>query len=308
MSSSRLIKKRIRSTKNISQITKAMEAVSAVKMRKSQEVALRSRPYALAALEILGNLSSKIAQADFFAPLLEKREVGRICLLVVTSDKGLCGAFNGNVLRKAVDLAGNFRVPVEFIAVGRKGADFLKKRNFKIFKEIAGVGDFGAIEETKFLSDLLKKVYENKRYDEIYAVYTNFLSVMKQEVVVDKILPFSAESIKKRIDEIIPRRGKYAGTPKILGGSGTAVGEYIFEPSPEAVLNELLPMLLEIGVYHVILEANASEHSARMVAMKNAGDNAEDLVGALTLSYNKARQAQITKELAEITAGVAALE
>ncbi|KKU93892.1 MAG: ATP synthase gamma chain [Candidatus Jorgensenbacteria bacterium GW2011_GWA1_48_13] len=308
MSSSRVIKKRIRSTKNISQITKAMEAVSAVKMRKSQEVALRSRPYALAALEILSNLSGKVTQADFFSPLLEKREVRKICLLTVTSDKGLCGAFNGNVLRKAVDLVGNFKVPVEFIAVGKKGADFLKKRNFKLYKEITGAGDFGATEETKFLADLLGEVYESGRYDEIYAVYTNFLSVMKQEVVVDKILPFSAESIKKRIDEIIPRRGKYAGAPKVLGGSGTGFGEYLFEPSPEAVLNRLLPMFLEIQVYHVILEANASEHSARMVAMKNAGDNAEDLISALTLSYNKARQAQITKELTEITAGVSALQ
>ena len=311
MATSRTVKKRIKATENISQITKAMEAVSAVKMRKSEEFALRSRPYAMAALEILKNLSGKIDEADFHSPFLEKRDVKKICLLVVASDKGLCGSFNSNVLRKAVEFINN-RVKegreVEIVAVGRKSADFFRKRGFRIFREVTGAGDFGAKDETNFLAELLSDAYKNGEYGEVYAAYTHFLSVMKQETVVEKILPFTAESLKKRIEEIIPIQGKYSGASGILGGSGEGVRDYVFEPSIKAVLNELLPMLLETQVYHVILEANASEHSARMIAMKNASDNAGELIDALTLSYNKARQGQITKELTEITAGTAALE
>ncbi|MFH0712531.1 MAG: ATP synthase F1 subunit gamma [Candidatus Jorgensenbacteria bacterium] len=311
MPTSRAVKKRIRSTENISQITKAMEAVSAVKMRKSEEFALRSRPYALAALEILKNLSGKISESDFHSPLLEEKDAKKICLLVVASDKGLCGSFNSNVLRKAVEFAksetGKDR-EVEIIAVGKKSANFFRKRGFRILREITGAGDFGAKDETKFLAELLSDSYESGEYGEIYAVYTKFLSVMKQETIVEKILPFTAESLKKRIEEAVPVRGKYSGTPGVLGGSGEGVHDYVFEPSREAVLNELLPMLLETQVYYVILEANASEHSARMMAMKNASENAKDLIATLTLSYNKARQSQITKELLEITAGTAAME
>lgn len=262
-----------------------------MKMRKSQDFALRSRPYALAALRILGNLSDKVSGTDFYSSLLEKREAGKTCLVIVTSDKGLCGAFNGNVLRKAAELARES--DAEIIAIGKKGVDFFKKRGFKVIKEITGVGDYGAIDETKFLADLLKEIYESGEYKEIYAAYTNFLSVMKQEPQVEKILPFDSESIKKTVS---------------LRGGAEGVRDYVFEPSAAEVLQELLPMLLEIQVYHIILEANASEHSARMLAMKNASDNAEELIDTLTLAYNKARQGQITKELTEITAGVAAME
>lgn len=311
MSSSRIIKKRIRSTKNISQITKAMEAVSAVKMRKSQEVALRSRPYALAALEVLKNVSGKINQDTFFSPLLEQREVKKAYVAVITSDKGLCGAFNGNVLRKAVafiDEQSRQGKAVEIIAIGKKSVDFFKNREHDVLREVVSVGDLGAIDETAFLARFFREAYERKECDEMYAIYTNFLSVIKQEVVTEKILPFAVESISKRIDEIVPVRGMYAGTPKVFGESKTNFSEYAFEPSPSGVLDALLPMLLEIQVYHIVLEANASEHSARMVAMKNASENAGELIEALTLSFNKIRQTQITGELAEITAGAAALE
>ncbi len=311
MATSRAVKKRIKATENISQITKAMEAVSAVKMRKSEEFALRSRPYALAALEILKNLSGKIDETEFYSPLLTKKETGKICLLVVASDKGLCGSFNSNVLRKAAEFISrqvSEGREVEIVAVGKKAADFFKKRGFRVFREVTGAGDYGAKDETRFLADLLAEAYRSGEYGEIYAVYTRFLSVMKQETVAEKILPFTAEGLKKRIDELVPVEGKYSGTAGVLGGSGSGVRDYVFEPSVNEVLNELLPLLLETQVYHVILEANASEHSARMLAMKNASDNAEELIASLTLSYNKARQSQITKELTEITAGVAALE
>jgi F-type H+-transporting ATPase subunit gamma len=300
MASSRLVKKRIRSTKNISQITKAMEAVSAVKMRKSEELALSARPYALAALRILGNLSDTISETGFSSPLLEKREAGKICLMVIASDKGLCGSFNSNILRKVnefVSAKSKEGEEVNVVAIGKKSADFCKKRNIRSIKEITGAGDYGAIDETRFLAELLREIYESGEYKEIYAAYTNFLSVMKQEPQVKKILPFDRENIEEMIE---------SGDSRQIQGIGRS--EYIFEPAPEIVLQELLPKLLEIQVYHIILEANASEHSARMMAMKNASENAEELIETLTLEYNKARQAQITRELTEITAGAAALE
>lgn len=226
MATSRTVKKRIKATKNISQITKAMEAVSAVKMRKSEEVALLSRPYSLAALEILKNLSGRLSEADFHSPLLEKKERGKICLVVVTSDKGLCGAFNSNVLRRAASFALEKKKTgeeVEIIAIGRKGADFLERRGFSVRQEITGVGDFGAIEETKFLANTLKELYESGEYREIFGAYTKFLSVMKQEPCVEKILPFTSESIGERIGEIVPIRGKYSGTPGVLGDRKSVV-------------------------------------------------------------------------------------
>ena len=309
MASSRQVKKRIRSTKNIAQITKAMEAVSAVKMRKSQEIALRSRSYSLAAYEILKNLVGGFDLESMKSnPLLKRHKSKRTCLVIVTSDKGLCGAFSGNVLRTANNfIKSRDAGTVDVIAIGKKGADFSVKKGIKLVEKITGTGDYGAIDETRFLSDLLAKLYSTGEYGEIYAVYTNFISVMKQEVVVEKILPFSREGVEKRIEEIIPMRGKYAGTPEVLGESGPARTGYIFEPSPKEALSNLLPLLLEIQVYHIVLEANASEHSARMVAMKNASENASELIDSLELLYNKARQAQITKELTEIVGGAAAL-
>lgn len=277
-------------------------------MRKSQDIALRSRPHALAALEILKNLSGDTSIEEVYAsPLLERREVKKICLVVVTSDKGLCGSFNSNVFRKAHEFLNAQAMPVDIVAVGKKGKDFLKKRGRSIIHELSGIGDFVHPSQTKPLADHLTDIFASGQYDEVYTIYTNFISVLKQEVVIEKLLPFSKDEIKRRIEEITPQRGRYSDMPLVLGATSDENRSYIFEPSPQEALDTLLPLLLEIAVYHVILEANASEHSARMVAMKNASENASELIRSLTLSYNKARQAQITKELIEINAGAAAL-
>jgi F-type H+-transporting ATPase subunit gamma len=285
-----------------------MEAVSAVKMRKSELVALKARPYALSALEIFKGLSARLDNnISNLSPLLEQNKSKKIGLVVITSDKGLAGSFNTNVLRKALEILKDKKDEFELITVGKKGKDFLGRRGFSIAKDFLGAGDFVELEETRPISIFIKEGFLNKRWSKVILLYTNFMSALKQETITREMLPFSFESISKIVDGITPDRGRYANMPSFIGQKEKGL-TYKFEPDPVTVLNELLPALLEIEVHHAILEANASEHSSRMVAMKNASENARELIGELTLVYNKARQAQITKELTEITAGKEALE
>lgn len=310
MPSTKFIKNRIKSTKNIKQITKAMEAVSAVKMRKSEQVALRARPYALASLEVLRNVSAVASlrtdsDISSLSPLLKGVKDKPGCLLVITSDKGLAGSFNTNVLRKALNFIKN-SPDTEIIAVGKRGRDFLKRRGGKIIADFTGAGDFVELEETSPIAKFVREGFESGKWSTVTLLYTNFVSALKQEVVARNILPFNFDSLNSIIDGILPTRGKYANMPSVLGTSNTS--DYVFEPNPSEVLGKLLPTLLDIEIHHAVLEGNASEHSSRMVAMRNASLNAGELIDGLTLQYNKARQAQITKELTEITGGAAALE
>jgi len=306
MLSTRETKLKIRSINSTKQITKAMEMVSASKMRKSQAVALNSRPYCQIALEILGKLSE---HTDYnLHPLLNRRRVGKIALLVITSDKGLCGGLNSNVLRKAQKFLEGKKADI--IAVGKKGRDFFLWRKFNIAAEFIGLGDSVKIEEVSSIAGSLIKWYQEQKYDLIMAVYTNFLSTLKQETVIQQVLPISIESIKEIVDRILPERGKYADLRQEQKEKKAYPYhyEYLYEPSPESVLNSLLPALIHIQVYHMILEANASEHSSRMVAMRNATESAQKLIEELTLYFNKVRQSAITKEISEITAGAEALQ
>ncbi|MBI2626381.1 MAG: ATP synthase F1 subunit gamma [Candidatus Nealsonbacteria bacterium] len=309
MLSTRETKLKIRSINNTKQITKAMEMVSASKMRKSQLVALNSRPYCQIALEMLGKLSE---HTDYnLHPLLKKKPVQeKIALLIITSDKGLCGGLNANVLKQAQKfLAGR---KADIIAVGKKGRDFFARRKFNIAAEFTGIGDSVNIKQTSPIAELLIKYYEEGKYDLIVAVYANFLSTLKQEAVIRQVLPISIEGIKEILTGIVPERGRYAELAQDKKNKEANLYkyryEYLYEPSPESVLNVLLPNLLHVQVYHMVLEANASEHSARMVAMKNATESAQKLIEELTLSFNKVRQSAITKEISEITAGAEALQ
>jgi F-type H+-transporting ATPase subunit gamma len=310
MASSKTIKNRIRSTKNIAQITKAMEAVSAVKMRKSEQVALRARPYALAALEVLRKLT-KVLDSDIIklSPLLSAPQNKPKCLLVITSDKGLAGAFNINILKKAQKII-EAEPNTEIVAVGKKGRDFLRRRGFNVVREFTGAGDFVEVEETMPISAYIRQNFENRSWSSVTLLYANFVSALKQEIVARRILPFNFKSLNEIVQDIVPKRGKYANIPNVLNSQDIEKNNssYIFEPSPYLVLNKLLPTLLEIEIHHAVLEDNASEHCSRMMAMRNASENATELISQLTLDYNKARQSQITKELTEITAGANALE
>lgn len=309
MSSTKEIKRRIKSVKNTAQITKAMEVVSATKMRKSQGFALASRPFAVASLEMLNNL---LTHTPELPPLLQARDVKKSALLIVTSDKGLAGAFNANVLKTTETwLENNRRVGIEttVITVGKKAGEYFKKRAVNAQRSFFGFGDFSKLEDTLPVTETVLEGFLLGAFDELDAVYTNFRTTLKQETVLKKILPITKDGIAEAVRGILPEYGKYA----VLGGSKQSTVnrynyEYKFEPSAKEILDVLVPQLIRMHIHHIILESNASEHSARMVAMKNATDAARDLMDNLTLTYNKNRQAGITRELIEITAGREALE
>ena len=299
------IKRRIRSVKNTAQITKAMEVVSATKMRRSQQIALGGRPYALAALDILKNISRRtVVQPAILLP----RPVLRTLFLIVTSDKGLAGAFNANVLRLAERHMKDIRAGDYSVAtVGKKGRDYYAARHIVSVKEFVGFGDFVDRKETEPLAEFLLAGYLQHAWDRVVVLYTNFRTTLKQEARAVEILPINVEKIEEAIGSITPKYGRYAEFTTHNSQPTTYEYEYKFEPSAEAVLEKLIPILFRIQIHHIILESNASEHSARMVAMKNASESAKDLIGELTIEYNKSRQAGITRELTEITGGTEAL-
>jgi len=310
------LERRIGSVNNIKQITKAMEMVAATKMRRSQEIALNSRPYAITAIELLANLSA-VADPELVEnlPLLEQIKVKKTAVVIITSDKGLAGAFNSNVLRKTDnfikeegDLARKDRYV--FIAVGQKTSLYLSKKKVQVAAEFMRVGDFTAPDETKPIADLLVQGFQNHSWDEVITFGTHFRTALRQEVLRRRIFPVDFGALHKAADEILPERGRFSEfhkSPNIEHPtSNIQHSDYLIEPSPAQALNSLVPHLIAMQVYHLVLEANASEHAARRTAMKSATDNAEELSSELRLQYNKSRQSAITTEIAEITSGVEA--
>ena len=311
------MKQSIKSVKNTSQITKAMEVVSATKMRKAQNFTMCARPFAVASLELLQNLLSR---TPVLPPLLQARPVKTSLLLVVTSDKGLAGAFNANVLNLAEKWTAEKKkngANFSLVAVGKRARDYFERRNTPILKSFVGFGDYSTFEETSPMAEEVLKAFLSGQIDEAEAAYTSFRTTLRQEATLKKILPVTKEGIQEIVRSILPESGRYAETEDRRPHTAELSGfrqetrysyEYKFEPSPAEILNILGPRLLQMHVHHIVLESNASEHSARMVAMKNASDNAKELTASLRLIYNKARQTSITKELTEITAGREALE
>ncbi len=305
------IQSRRRAVENVGQITKAMEVVAATKMRKAQEVALGSRPYALYALSLLERLLRNTNTTDL--PLMQKRPVRKTALLVVTSDKGLIGSFNAQVLRALNRLltsdafAGNADHSFELIAVGKKALGHAAKVKFPVVHQFVGFGDFVSPKEIDPLAQLVVGGFLEKRWDRILAVSMHFRSTLVQNALVRQILPTDVQKIKELIQEIIPERGRHSEQGSDVQEKKEREIDYIFEPSVEEILRDLVPHLVKTQIYHLILEANASEHSARRVAMKAASDNAENLVQDLSVLYNKARQATITREMIEITSTQSAL-
>lgn len=284
MISPRILRRRIRSVQNTAKITKAMEMIAAAKMRRAQEQALAGRPYAEKINRVIADLAAEPQVNGAIHPLLERRDVKRIAIVHITTDKGLCGGLNANMNRMVAAFILEQTVPVTLICVGRKGRDFMTRYGRNIRAEFTGIGDRPTLLDTLPISRVVIDDYATGYVDLVYLAYSRFVTTMVQRPTLEPLLPVE---------------------PAVLPATQSV--EYIYEPDPRFVLGQLLPRFVQMEVYHAILEAIASEQSARMVAMRNATENANELVEDLTVTLNKARQEMITKELLDITGGAEAL-
>ncbi|MEY2430265.1 MAG: F-type H+-transporting ATPase subunit gamma [Verrucomicrobiota bacterium] len=291
MPSTRDIRRRIKSVKNTSQITKAMQMVAASKMRKAQQAALAGRPYAALMNEVLAEVS--FIAGDFTHPLMEKRPGARRCVILVSTDKGLCGGLNSNLMREA----GKFDKTVTvYVTAGRKASQFIARTKRQLLAEFT-YKDAPLFAEARAISRFARELFIKGEVDRVDVLFTNFISTLNQRPEVFPLLPVG------EIKGVTAGVHGHATEEKLLKGAT----EFLFEPNVEEVLGSLLPHYLNFQVYQILLEAKASEHSSRMVAMKNATDNAKQLIKDLTLEYNKLRQANITRELLEITSAAMAM-
>lgn len=311
MAGLKAIKSKIQGVNKTHKVTKAMEAVSAVKMRKAQEVALLGRPYAHSALSILSRVSGSLTGSRH--PLAQKHTEGKTCVVVITSDKGLAGSLNSAVFREVHRVLAEKKLTREdtvFIAIGKKGYEHFSKRGYDVLSHTVNVSDDVSPDTIANVSKEVVGLYSYERYRECLVAYTNFVSTFEQKAVVRAVLPLDVAELTALVSGIRPTTGKYAVPPPSAGaeGGGTRAPLYTIEPDEETVLNELLPFLINIHFYHALLESKASEHSARMVAMKNASDKARDLSKEWTREYNKARQSVITREVSEIVGGIEAMK
>jgi F-type H+-transporting ATPase subunit gamma len=281
------IRRRIRSVKNSQQITKAMKMVAAARLRRAQERMFAARPYAAALREVLASVATRVDVTK--QPLLMPREEEKnILLLVVTADRGLCGPFNTNVIKNAVSAMQERNWPsVQLLPIGRKGNDFFKRRTIPIRRHATGIFQALSLETAQEIAKSLIEDFVSGEIDAVYVVYNEFKSIIAQTVRIDRLLPIQPATV---VNEGAP-------APTI---------DYLYEPGPEQILSELLPKHIEFQLYRILLESAAAEQGARMTAMEAATTNASDLISHLTLTYNRIRQAAITKEIIEIVSGAAA--
>lgn len=298
----KLIKNKIKSTERTSKVTKAMEAVSAVKMRKSQERALDGRPYAEAALRILGRVSKSLEAKNH--PLTSPDNGTHECLIVITSDKGLAGNLNSAVLKEAsLVLRGKKKEHVEVVCFGKKAYEYFTRRGYTVAEHHLNISDSVVLEDMQDVVSMITQKFADGKYKTVSIVYQSFISTFEQAALVRQILPLEPEVLEVMVRDIVPKVGKYSAQTKDIETT-----TYTVEPNQEEVLNTIFPQLVQIMVYHALLESKASEHSARMVAMKNATDKAKEVVEKLTLQFNKERQSVITAEVSEITGGIEAMK
>jgi F-type H+-transporting ATPase subunit gamma len=292
MPSTRDIRRRINSVKNTAKITKAMQMVAASKMRRAQQAALAGRPYAAMMNQVLGNV--RFHAGDFTHPLMDKREGAKQAVILVATDKGLCGALNSNLMREASKFHKNNTV---FITAGRKASQFIARSRRKLAAEFT-YKDAPLFSEARAISKFAQEMFLKGEVDRVDILYTGFISTLSQRPDVRSFLPIGQVKPLKvgMAEEQVEEKPTEGST------------EFLFEPNAEQVLAAMLPHSLNFQVYQILLEAKASEQSAKMVAMKNATDNANQLIKDLTLEYNKMRQASITKELLEISSAAMALE
>lgn len=295
MPSGKDIRRRIKGVKGTGKITRAMEMISAVKMRRAVERALAMRPYAQSALSVLHRVTEAVEREDH--PLLVERPVKKELYIVITSNRGLCGSFNAQVLKKLREArqADREREAV-FITLGKKGEQAVRRMKGEILASFPHVFDYPRVTDMRPVTRILLEEFQSGRVDRVVMVYTDYVSALVQKTKLRVLLPVIEKDAKKMLDEI-----------GLSTDTGVA-GDFLIEPFPAQVLETLIPRLIEAELYHAVLESNASQEAARMVAMRSATDAAKEMVADLTLTYNQLRQQKITQEIAELSAGMAAVQ
>jgi F-type H+-transporting ATPase subunit gamma len=295
MANTREIRLRIRSVKNIRQVTRALQAVSASRVRKAMDSVQRTRPYATKAWQVLTHIAGQPGRDNLHPLMTQHSEVKNIIVVMVSGDRGLAGPYNTNVLRYTLNEFLKSSAPVRYIAVGRKGAELLFRRGLNVMAQFTDLPAEPQFTDTSAIGRILVEEFLAGRADEVYLVYTDFVNMIRQVPTVKKLLPLEFATSEGLVQQDFggPRTGPRAA--------------YIYEPGEYEILNEIVPRFTALQVYQAVLESIASEHAARMVAMKNATDNASELANALTLEYNKVRQQGITNEMLDIAGGAEAL-
>jgi F-type H+-transporting ATPase subunit gamma len=294
MPNAREVRLRIRSVKNIAQVTRALQAVSASKVRKSMQALMNTRPYAVKAWQVLRHIAAQPGRENLHPLLTRVTEVNNILVVLVTGDRGLAGAYNTNVVRFVLQRFANSPIPVRYITVGRKGRDLMLRRRQHVMAEFSNLPAAPTFADVSAIGRLAVDEFLSGKADEVYLVYTDFVNMARQNPTIKKLLPLEIDDSRQRVADFAPAAGGPAAS-------------YIYEPGQEQILNEIVPRFTALQVFQAIIESLASEHAARMVAMKNATDSASALAGSLQLEYNKARQQTITNELLDIAGGAEAL-
>lgn len=321
------IKNRIKSVGNTKKITKAMEMVSAAKMRKSVEAALNTRTYAVMARELMHHLS-KVEKKPTYDLLIE-RPVKNLLVILISSNRGLCGSFNSNIAKKTAnalkdvqalathhvmggeDILPDKDVKINIIGIGKKSADFAKRNGYNLVAVYDNLSEAKSFDEIMPITRMFIEEYKKGNYDKVVVAYTDYKSSLAQEPKLRQLLPVSAPDIEEMLSGLAKNEDAKKQELKedvVTGGDRFSMDEYIFEPNEEEIITYVLPRLVEVQLFQAVLESGASEHSARMMAMRMASDAASDMISELSLTFNKARQAAITQEIAEIAGGAAALE
>jgi F-type H+-transporting ATPase subunit gamma len=292
MANAREVQLRIRSVKNIAQVTRALQAVSASKVQKAMQAMVNTRPYATKAWQVLTHIALQPGRTNLH-PLLQVRDdIHSVLVVMVSGDRGLAGAYNTNIVRHTYQQFGNYELPVRYITVGRKGRDMMLRRGADIMAEFSDLPAAPSFVDVSAIGRLAVEEFLSGNADEVYLAYTDFVNMINQVATTKKLLPLEIESGEGRVHAYEQL---------------SSTGAYLYEPGEEEILNEIVPRFTALQVYQAIMESIASEHAARMVAMKNATDNATDMSEALQLEYNKARQQTITSEMLDIAGGAEAL-
>jgi len=294
MATAREVRLRIRSVKNIAQVTRALQAVSASKVRQAMAAMLQTRPYATKAWQVLTHIAGQPGREALHPLLTSREQVNNVLVVLLTGDRGLAGAYNTNIVRFTIQHFDHYEVPVRYVTVGRKGRDLMFRRGKEILAEFSNLPAAPAFSDVSPIGRIAVDEFLNGQSDEVYLVYTDFINMVRQVPTMKKLLPLEVDAGAERVQEFArAERGPAAA--------------YIYEPGEMEILDEIVPRFTALQVYQAVLESLASEHAARMVAMKHATDAATELASALTLEYNKARQQSITNEMLDIAGGAEAL-